>query len=47
VLTEETLGNTAAWMEHTPYKLLSWLAQETGMSQQFARKATKLLKFQP
>jgi hypothetical protein len=47
VLALETLGNTAAWMEHTPCKLLSWLSKETEMSQEFARKARKLQKFQP
>jgi hypothetical protein len=44
VLTEGTLDDIGARLEHTPWKLLKHLAQETGVSKSCARTATKLLK---
>jgi hypothetical protein len=44
MLTEEQLDALGARLKHTPRKSLRCLAQETGVSQSFARTATQLLK---
>jgi hypothetical protein len=47
VLTEEKLDNIGARLEHTPKKLLKHLAQETGVSESSARRATQFQKLRP
>jgi hypothetical protein len=47
VLTEEKLDDTGARLEHTPRKSLKRLAQEIGVSESSARRATQLLKPRP
>jgi len=47
VLTEKKLDEIGARLEHTPWKSLRHLAQETGVSKSSARTATKLLKLKP
>jgi hypothetical protein len=44
VLTEEKFDTIGARLEHTPGKLLKYLAQETWVSKSSARTATQLLK---
>jgi hypothetical protein len=44
VLTEETLDETGARLEHTPKKSLKRLAQETGVPKSSAGIVTQLLK---
>jgi hypothetical protein len=44
VLTEEKLDESSARLEHTFYRLLRCLAQESGVSELSAQTFTKLLK---
>jgi hypothetical protein len=44
VLIEEKLDDARTRLEHTPRKSLKHLAQETGVSESSARRATQLLK---
>jgi hypothetical protein len=47
MLTEETLVDIGARLEHTSGKSLKRLAEETGVSKCSARMATRLLKLRP
>jgi hypothetical protein len=47
VLTEEKLDGMGARLEHALRKLLKHLAQETGVSNSSARRATQLPKLRP
>ena len=47
VLTEETLDEIGASLEHTPTKSIPKLAQQVGISESSAQRATKLLKLKP
>ena len=47
VLTEESLDEIAASLERTPTKSNPKLAQQVGISQSSAHRATKLLKLKP
>ena len=47
VLTEETLDEIGASLEHTPIKSIPKLAQQVGISGSSAPRATKLLKLKP
>jgi hypothetical protein len=44
VLTEEKLDESSARLEHTLYRLLRCLAQESGVSELSAQTFMKLLK---
>ena len=47
VLTKETLGEIGASLERTPTKSIPKLAQQVGLSESSAHRATKLLKLKP
>ena len=47
VLTEETLDKIGASLEHTPTRSIPKLAQQVGISNFSAHRATKLLKLKP
>jgi hypothetical protein len=47
VLTEETLVDMGARLEHTLRELLNRLAQDTGVSKSSGGRATQLLKLRP
>ena len=47
VLTEETLDERGASLERTPTKFIPKLAQQVGISECSAHRATKLLKVKP
>ena len=47
VLTEETLNDIGASLEGTPTKSIPELAQQVGISESSAHRATKLLKLKP
>ena len=47
VLTEETLDEIDTSLEHTPTKSIPKLAQQVGISESSAHRATKLLKLKP
>ena len=47
VLTEETLDEIGASLERTPTKSILKLAQQVGISESSAHRATKLLKVKP
>ena len=47
VLTEETLHEIGASLEHTPTKSIPKLAQQMGISESSAHSATKLIKLKP
>jgi hypothetical protein len=44
LLTQEKLENAGAELEHVPYKTLQHFAQEMGISAEYPRITTKLLK---
>ena len=47
VLTEETLDEICVSLERTPTKSIPKLAQQVGISESSAHRATKLLKLKP
>ena len=47
VLTEETLVEIGTSLERTPTKFIPKLAQQVGISESSAHRATKLLKLKP
>ena len=47
VLTEETLDEIGASLERTPTKSIPKLAQQVGISESSAHRASKLLKLKP
>ena len=47
VLIEERLDEIGASLEHTPTKSIPKLAQQVGISESSAHRATKLLKLKP
>ena len=47
ILTEETLDEKGASLERTPTKSIPKLAQQVGISESYAHRATKLLKLKP
>jgi hypothetical protein len=47
VLTEEKVDDIGARLEHTHRKSLKCLAQEIGVSESSARRATQLQKLRP